>query len=27
MLVALWSILWTAITIITIAQVVGKKRE
>lgn len=26
MLVALWSILWTAITIITIAQVVGKRR-
>jgi uncharacterized spore protein YtfJ len=27
MVVAIWSILWTAITIITIAQVVGKKRE
>lgn len=26
MLVAIWSILWTAITIITIAQAVGKKR-
>lgn len=26
MLVGIWSILWTAITIITIAQVVGQKR-
>lgn len=26
MLVALWSIFWTAIAVITIAQVVGKKR-